>query len=166
MAVVCGWAARRWCLDRDAFSTTTKGPNVKLSFDGVRWITQTSHLRWDVFALKPVEDNSTGFFEDHPNAQQTTWAAISQFWRRYSREAWSISTTWGLRRRRVVQSRLCDRASPYRGYKSLPPSNGLDYNWEANFQWGSFRSDSGDGIHARSRSISSSPNVAARCVQR
>ena len=34
-----------------------EGPNVKLSFDGVRWITQTSQLRWDVFALKPVEDN-------------------------------------------------------------------------------------------------------------
>jgi hypothetical protein len=51
-----------------------EGPNVKLSFDGARWITQTSHLRWDAFVLKPVENN-TGFFDDHPNAQQTTWGS-------------------------------------------------------------------------------------------
>jgi hypothetical protein len=52
-----------------------EGPNVKLSFDGVRWVTQTAHLHWDVFALKPIEDNNTGFFNDAPNAQQTTWGS-------------------------------------------------------------------------------------------
>jgi Alginate export len=51
-----------------------EGPNVKLSFGGARWITQTSHLRWDAFVLKPVE-NKTGFFDDYPNAQQTTWGS-------------------------------------------------------------------------------------------
>jgi hypothetical protein len=55
-----------------------EGPNVKLSFDGARWITQTSHLSVDAFVLKPVENN-TGFFDDHLNAQQTAWVAISRF---------------------------------------------------------------------------------------
>ncbi len=121
-----------------------EGPNVKLSFDGVRRITQTSHLRWDVFALKPVQDNSTGFFEDYPNAQQTTWGSY-------------LTTPAPLLVRSMVDLYYLGLATKDASYNRgsatelrhtvgirafRPPSKGLDYNWEANFQWGSFGKDS------------------------
>jgi hypothetical protein len=78
----------------------SEGPNVKLSFDGVRWITQTSHLRWDVFALKPVEDNNTGFLKDHSNAQETTWGSYLTVPAPVVSRGMPICTTSGLRQKR------------------------------------------------------------------
>jgi Alginate export len=51
-----------------------EGPNVKLSFDGARFITESSKLRWDNFIAKPVQNNA-GFFDDTPNHAQTTWGS-------------------------------------------------------------------------------------------
>jgi len=51
-----------------------EGPNVKLSFDGVRLIEATSHFRMDLFALKPVEDD-LGFWDDVPNHQESVWGS-------------------------------------------------------------------------------------------
>jgi Alginate export len=51
-----------------------EGLNVKLSFDGVRFIAQSNAVRWDIFATKPVEDNP-GFFDDAPIHTQTTWGS-------------------------------------------------------------------------------------------
>jgi Alginate export len=121
-----------------------EGPNVKLSFDGVRWITQTSHLRWDVFALKPVEDNSTGFFEDHPNAQQTTWGSYLTVPAPILSRGMVDLYYLGLATKTASYNR--GSATELRhtaGIRALrPPSKGIDYNWEANHQWGSFGRDS------------------------
>ena len=121
-----------------------EGPNVKLSFDGVRWITQTPHLRWDVFALKPVEDNNTGFFEDHPNAQQTTWGSYLTVPAPMLSRGMADLYYLGLATKNATYNR--GSATELRhtvGIRAFrPPSKGLDYNWEANFQWGSFGSDS------------------------
>lgn len=47
-----------------------EGSNVKLSFDGLRLIAETSYVRMDLFALKPVEDDQGGF-DDVPHHQQS-----------------------------------------------------------------------------------------------
>ncbi len=120
-----------------------EGPNVKLSFDGARWITQTSHLRCDVFALKPLEDN-IGFFDDAPNAQQTTWGSYvtvpAPILSRGMLDLYYIvlatkNATYN--RGSATELRHTVGARAFR-----QPSKGLDYNWEANYQWGSFGRDS------------------------
>ena len=121
-----------------------EGPNIKLSFDGVRWITQTAHLRWDLFALKPVEDNNTGFFKNAPNAQETTWGSyltlpapllsrgmVDLYYIGLATKDASYNRGWATELRHTVGVRAF-----------RPPSKGLDYNWEANNQFGSFGSDS------------------------
>jgi hypothetical protein len=121
-----------------------EGPNVKLSFDGVRWITQTAHLRWDLFALKPVGDSNTGFFKDVPNAQQTTWGSYltvpAPIVSRGMMDLYYI----GLATKEASYNR--GSATELRhtvGVRAFrPPSKGLDYNWEANYQFGSFGNDS------------------------
>jgi hypothetical protein len=117
-----------------------EGPNVKLSFDGVRWIIQTSHLRWDVFALKPVEDNSTGFFEDHPNAQQTTWGSYLTVPAPILSRGMADLYYLGLATKDATYNRGSAKELRHTvGVRAFrPPSKGLDYNWEANYQWGSF----------------------------
>jgi len=120
-----------------------EGPNVKLSFDGARWITQTSHLRWDVFALKPVEDNLE-FFHDAPNPQQTTWGSYltvpAPILSRGMTDLYYIgiaTKTASYNRGSATELRHTVGVRAFR-----PPSKGLDYNWEANYQWGSFVNDS------------------------
>jgi hypothetical protein len=120
-----------------------EGPNVKLSFDGARWITQTSHLRWDVFALKPVEDNHD-FFRDAPNAQETTWggyltipAPILSGGRADLYYLGLATKEASYNRGSAAELRHTVGARVFRA-----PSKGLDYNWEASYQWGSFGRDS------------------------
>ena len=122
-----------------------EGPNVKLSFDGVRWITQTSHLRWDVFALKPVEDNITDSSKMHPNAQQTSMGQLSHdsgadFLARYDRSL--LHRPCGKKRHPTIAALRPSFAIPSASEPSAPIGRDLDYNWEANFQWGSFGNDS------------------------
>jgi len=52
-----------------------EGPNVKLSFDGLRLIAESAHARLDLFAVKPVENNP-GFFDDVPNPRKACGEAI------------------------------------------------------------------------------------------
>jgi hypothetical protein len=120
-----------------------EGPNVKLSFDGVRWIMQASHLRWDIFALKPVEDKM-GFFDDSPNAQQTTWGSYLTVPTPILLRGMVDLYYMGLATKTVSYNR--GSATELRhtvGVRAFrPPSKRLDYNWEANYQWGSFGSSS------------------------
>jgi hypothetical protein len=120
-----------------------EGPNVKLSFDGVRRITQASHLRWDLFALKPVEDNHDSF-EDAPNAQQTTWgsyltipAPVLSGGRADLYYLGIATKEASYNRGSATELRHTVGARAFR-----TPSKGFDYNWEANYQWGSFGPDS------------------------
>jgi hypothetical protein len=50
----------------DRLFDNNEGPNVKLSFDGFRAIAEDAQARFDLFAVKPVENNP-GFFDDVPN---------------------------------------------------------------------------------------------------
>jgi Alginate export len=120
-----------------------EGPNVKLSFDGVHWITQTSHLRWDAFVLKPVEDK-TGFFDDAPNAQQTAWGSYLTVPLPIVPSGRTDLYYIGLAAKDETYNR--GTAKELRntiGMRAFRPTGkALDYNWEANYQWGSFGRDS------------------------
>ena len=120
-----------------------EGPNVKLSFDGVRWIRQASHLRWDLFALKPVEDNHD-FFDDAPNAQETTWGSYltipAPIWSGGRADLYYLGFAMkeaSYNRGSATELRHTVGARAFR-----TPSKGFEYNWEANYQWGSFGRDS------------------------
>ena len=52
-----------------------EGPNVKLSSDGFRLIAEATHVRLDLFAVKPVENN-LGWFDDVPNHAESLWEVI------------------------------------------------------------------------------------------
>jgi hypothetical protein len=119
-----------------------EGPNVKLSFDGVRLITQTAHIRWDNFALKPVEDN-LDFFSDAPNHAQTTWGSyltaplpiasrgqVDLYYLGLATASATYNRGSGNELRHTIGARLF-----------RVPNAGLDYNWELDDQWGSFGAD-------------------------
>jgi hypothetical protein len=120
-----------------------EGPNVKLSFDGVRWIWQTSHLQWDQFALKPVEDKHD-FFDDAPNAQQTTWGSYLTIPAPIRSKGRADLYYLGLATKEASYNRgsATELRNTVGARAFRTPSTGLDYNWEANYQWGSFGRDS------------------------
>jgi hypothetical protein len=120
-----------------------EGPNVKLSFDGVRWITQTSHLRWDVFALKPVEDNF-GFFDDAPNPRETAWGSYLTIPLPIVPRGMTDLYYIGLAAKNDTYNRgTANEVRNTVGMRAFRPvGRNLDYNWEANFQFGSFGHDS------------------------
>jgi Alginate export len=122
------------------------GPNVKLSFDGLRLIAATAHVRLDVFAVKPVNENP-GFFDDNPIYQRTVWGAYvtgpAPLTARGQADAYYIGETVAdasFARGTAGETRHTVGIRLFR-----PIGHGLDYNWEPNFQWGGF---GGDAIRA------------------
>jgi len=118
-----------------------EGPNVKLSFDGFRIIAENAHVRLDLFAVKPVENN-LGFFDDVPNHAESLWGSYLTVPARtlsrgkadlYYIGADTKSATYN--RGASPEVRQTVGARIFR-----PAGKGLDYNWEPNFQWGSFGS--------------------------
>jgi hypothetical protein len=122
-----------------------EGPNVKLSFDGARWITQTTHLRLDAFVLKPVENN-TGFFDDHLNAQQTVWGSYLTIPMPIIPRGMADLYYFGFAaKNKTYNSGTATELRNITGMRAFRPAGkDLDYNWEANYQWGSFGHDSID----------------------
>jgi hypothetical protein len=120
-----------------------EGLNVKLSFDGARLITQSARFRWDNFVAKPVQDNQ-GFFDDTPNHAQTTWGSyLTSPLPTVSRSKVDLYYL-GL----ATKSAAYDRGSANEVRHTVgarlfrDPGTGLDYNYELNYQFGSFGSDS------------------------
>jgi Alginate export len=120
-----------------------EGPNVKLSFDGFRAIAEGAHARLDLFALKPVEDDQ-GYFDDIPNPHQSLWGSYltvpAPIMKRGQADIYYI----GLDTKPATYNR--GTANDLRntvGFRAFrPPGKGMDYNWEPNYQWGSFGSNS------------------------
>jgi hypothetical protein len=120
-----------------------EGPNVKLSFDGVRAIAETAHVRLDLFAMKPVENN-LGWFDDVPNHAQSVWGSYltvpAPVVSRGQADFYYIgldtkSVTYGRGTAQELRHTVGTRVF-------RPIGKGLDYNWEANYQWGTFGTDS------------------------
>jgi hypothetical protein len=120
-----------------------EGPNVKLSFDGFRLIAESAHVRLDLFAVKPVESN-LGWFDDVPNHAQSLWGSYlivpAPIVTRGQADIYYI----GLDAKSATYNR--DTAQELRHIAGTrlfrPTGKGLDYKWEANYQWGNFGSDS------------------------
>lgn len=120
-----------------------EGPNVKLSFDGFRAIAEGARARLDLFALKPVEDDR-GYFDDIPNPHQSVWGSYltvpAPIVSRGQADIYYI----GLDTKPATYNR--GTADDFRntvGFRAFRPTGkGLDYNWEPNYQWGSFGSSS------------------------
>jgi hypothetical protein len=120
-----------------------EGPNVKLSFDGFRAIAESSRVRLDLFALKPVEDDR-GYFDDIPNPHQSLWGSYltvpAPIVSRGQADIYYI----GLDTKPATYNR--GTADDFRntvGFRAFRlTGKGVDYNWEPNYQWGSFGSGS------------------------
>ena len=116
-----------------------EGPNVKLSFDGARSITETSTFRWDNFLAKPVQNNA-GFFDDTPNHAQTTWGSYltahpstlhGTGFDLYCLGLATANATYNRGSASEVRHTLGARVF-------RDPDAGLRYDWELNYQLGSF----------------------------
>jgi hypothetical protein len=120
-----------------------EGPNVKLSFDGFRVTAESSSVRVDLFALKPVEDN-LDFFDDAPNHRQSVWGSYFTLPAPIMRQGRADLYYIGLDTKSVSYNRGTARESRQtagvRAFQLV--GKGLDYNWEANLQWGSFGNNS------------------------
>jgi Alginate export len=120
-----------------------EGPNVKLSFDGFRAIAEGGHARLDLFAMRPVENN-LGWFGDVPNHAQSVWGSYltvpAPIVSRGQADIYYI----GLDTKSVTYNRGTAHELRHTvGTRVFRPiRKGLDYNWEPNYQWGSFGSDS------------------------
>jgi hypothetical protein len=116
-----------------------EGPNVKLSFDEVRAIAEGAHVRVDLFALKPVENN-LGWFDDVPNHAQTVWGSYltvpAPIINRGQADIYYI----GLDTKSATYNRGTAHELRHTGGARVfrPIGKGLDYNWQLNYQWGSF----------------------------
>jgi hypothetical protein len=116
-----------------------EGPNVKLSFDGLRVIGESAHLRLDLFAVKPVENN-LGFFDDVPNHAESLWGGYltvpAAMLDRGQADLYYIGVdtkSAAYNRGAAHEIRHTVGARVFR-----PIGKGQDYSWEPNFQWGSF----------------------------
>jgi hypothetical protein len=116
-----------------------EGPNVKQSFDGFRMIAEGAHVRLDLFAVKPVENN-LGFFDDVPNHAESVWGTYltvpAPIMSRGQADIYYIgadtkAATYN--RGTAPEARQTVGARIFR-----PVGKGWDYNWEPNYQWGSF----------------------------
>jgi hypothetical protein len=120
-----------------------EGPIVKLSFDGFRVIAESSNLRADLFALKPVEDNHN-FFDDAPNPRQSVWGSYFTVPAPIMRQGHADLDYIGLDTKSVSYNRgtapESRQTADVRAFR--PIGERLDYNWEGNFQWGAFGNNS------------------------
>jgi hypothetical protein len=116
-----------------------EGPNVKIAFDGFRAIAEAGHVRVDLFALKPVENNR-GWFDDVPNHAQSLWGSYLTVTAPIVSRGRADLYYIGL----DTKSATYNRGTAHETRNTVgtrvfrPIGEGLDYNWEANYQWGSF----------------------------
>jgi hypothetical protein len=116
-----------------------EGPNVKLSFDGLRLIAEGAHSRLDLFAVKPVENNP-GFFDDGPNPAESLWGSYLTVPAPIVSRGQADFYYIGLDTKLATYNRgTAHELRPTVGTRVFRPiGKGLDYNWEPNYQWGSF----------------------------
>jgi Alginate export len=117
-----------------------EGPNVKLSFAGVRAIAEGEHARLDLFALRPVENN-LGWFDDVRNHAQSTWGSYLTVPAPIVNRGLADFYYFGLDTKSVTYNRGTARELGHTvGARVFrPTAKGLDYNWEPRLPMGKFR---------------------------
>lgn len=122
--------------------STRDGRNLRRSLDGARLTWVKGDWTVDFLALKPTQENPS-YFDDPPTHGQSFWAAYAvhpfKFLPHGNVDAYYMgldnqSVTFvgkgtGREQRETVGARLWGSTEHW------------DYNWEPDFQWGSFRSD-------------------------
>jgi Alginate export len=116
-----------------------EGPNVKLSFDGARLIAEGARARLDFFAVKPVENN-LGFFNDVPNPHQSAWGIYLTVPAAIVSRGQADFYYIGVETNPATYNRgSADELRHTVGTRVFRPTGkGWDYNWEVNYQLGSF----------------------------
>jgi hypothetical protein len=116
-----------------------EGPNAKLSFDGFRLIAEGGHARLDLFAVKPVENN-LGWFDDVPNHAESLWGSYLTVPVPIVSRGQADFYYIGLDTKSANYNRgTAHEVRETAGTRVFRPiGKGLDYNWEPNYQWGSF----------------------------
>jgi Alginate export len=114
-----------------------EGPNVKLSFDGFRFIAEGEHARLDLFGVKPVENN-LGWFDDVPNHAESLWGSYLTVPAPILSRGQADIYYSGLDTKSATYNRGTAHELRHTvGTRVFRPiGKGLDYNWEPNFQWG------------------------------
>jgi hypothetical protein len=120
-----------------------EGPNVKQSFDGFRAIAEGAHLRLDLFAVKPVENNR-GFFDNVSNHAESLWGSYLTIPAPIVSDGQADLYYIGLDAKSAAYNRGIGQELRHTvGTRVFRPiGKGLDYNWEPNYQWGNFGSTS------------------------
>jgi hypothetical protein len=97
----------------------------------------------DLFALKPVENN-LGWFDDVPTHAQSAWGSYLTVPAPTVSRGQADFYYIGLDTKSVTHNRgTPDELRHTVGTRVFRPiGKGLDYNWEANYQWGSFGTNS------------------------
>jgi hypothetical protein len=126
-----------------AFEPAVLPRTSRLSFDGFRAIAEGAHMRLDLFAMKPVENN-LGWFDDVPNHAQSVWGSYLTVPAPIVSRGQADFYYVGLDTKSVTYNRgTADELRHTVGTRVFHPiGKGLDYNWEADYQWGTFGSDS------------------------
>lgn len=119
-----------------------EGPNVRMSFDGVRVLSKAGDWRIDSFAMRPDEDKM-GFFDNVPNPHVGLWGvyvtrpvsrsvSLDAYYLGFDRQHATFNRGTGRELRYTLGARLWRPAA-----KERP---GWDFDDEAMWQLGRFRS--------------------------
>ncbi len=117
-----------------------EGPNVKISFDGIRTQGHLGAVGIDLFLIKPVEQN-VGFFDDAPMHQQTLWGTYFTVPTRLGKGGSADLYYMGNAYKVVAFSKLPPARETRHtfGVRAFRPfGKHFDYNWEADYQVGTF----------------------------
>ncbi len=120
-----------------------EGPNVRLSFDGLRATFRTRAWKVDAFATKPVQ-TKPGFFDDTPDPERNFWGIYA------TRSVTALSSLdlyyLGLTHKGAEYDQgAANETRHTNGARLWGVSSGWDYDLELIYQWGTF----GEGdIHA------------------
>lgn len=118
---------------------TREGPNVRMSFDGIRLTAKTKGWSLDGFAAKPVS-TSKGFFEDKPQNQLTFGGAYAVSPPGFLTEKGKIDFYYfGLDKKTARFNQGTAREIRHTiGTRIWKTSAPLDYNFELVYQFGKF----------------------------
>jgi len=118
-----------------------ESPNIRLSFDGARFIYQNDKLNISAFATKPVETKD-GYFDDEPNPDSTFWGVYGVAPVPFLRGGNVDFYYLGLENDDAVYNQGTGREVRHSiGTRVWGKMSGWDYNVEMVYQFGSF----GDG---------------------
>lgn len=115
------------------------GPNVRQSFDGLRLTVRTGRWRFDGFALRPVEDDR-GYLDDNSVSSQTFWGIYATRPFPLLRRGGTIDIYYLGTDRKTVrfdQGAARDIRHTF-GLRLAKSETALDYDFEFNYQFGSF----------------------------